>query len=443
MKPKRGGLQLIESAAAVIEQFLATHLTLVCCAVFLLVFTVRIAFVSLILGFPETQLAEMEQLARNLLLTGSLSDPYALPTGPSAHHAPLYPALLSMVFHWFGTGRQAAVAAGCMNLAFASAQYAVLPLLARIAAVPVSIGVSAALIGVVPFRVLTELRWETPLNGFVLVIFTIAAVYWSRHQSTRGAAVSAVTGLLWGIAMIITPMCLPVAAACTALAAYQGVRSHRPSVARNTLLVIVCAAVGVSPWILRNYAALGGFIFVRSNFPLEFQLSNHDGVSPLAIENYGDRRDPKFEYFYAHHPFSSGAEARRVQQMGELEYNRAKLREALTWCRTHPSKFMALTSARMYMFWRMPSPAQPVKSVVIFGITMLALGGMTVLWQVNRWTAIPFAAVLLGFPLPYYFVQVDSRYRYPMEWAFAFLGAYLIFAAASAGVRRMAAHTTE
>ena len=58
----------------------------------------RLALLTVLRYAPEIEIAEMEQLAMNLAESGTLGNPYKVPTGPSAHHAPVYPALLAVIF---------------------------------------------------------------------------------------------------------------------------------------------------------------------------------------------------------------------------------------------------------------------------------------------------------------------------------------------------------
>ena len=57
---------------------------------------------------------------------------------------------------------------------------------------------------------------------------------------------------------------------------------------------------------------------------------------------------------------------------------------------------------------------------------MLGLTGYILLLQTKslaRWLV---AALWLGYPVVYYFVQAFPRYGYPMEWSFALLGAFAV-----------------
>src|SRR4051812_39065369 len=51
---------------------------------------------------PAAWNGEMLEAAKPLATTGRLADPFGEPTGPTAHLAPVYPALLAAEFRLFG-----------------------------------------------------------------------------------------------------------------------------------------------------------------------------------------------------------------------------------------------------------------------------------------------------------------------------------------------------
>src|ERR1700751_1354586 len=122
---------------------------------FLLVlgFVVRLAALLLLRIHTTILFGEMEKIARSLAENGTFANPYKVPTGPTAHHAPLYPLLLSLIFRAFGYGPAAAYARTTMNVFFAAFQYALLPVLTDAAKIPRVVGAVAGLVGaLVPYR---------------------------------------------------------------------------------------------------------------------------------------------------------------------------------------------------------------------------------------------------------------------------------------------------
>lgn len=402
---------------------------LLCAALFGFGISARVLLLAGMHFQPHFEFAEMEQIARSLAQTGAFANPYHLPTGPTAHHAPLYPFLLSLIFRLWGYGRTAAFAMVGMGIVFAAAQYALLPALTIAAGLPIEIGALAGAIGAIPFRILREVRWEASLNGLILVLCTFLAVRWLKtFQGT------AVTGLLFGAALIALPTYLPVLVLLVGWAFWQGIRQRQMQVVRAGAVLLVCAAVGVTPWIVRNYIQFNRFVFIRSNFPLELSLSNHDGVYPMEADNENIGFPNNF--MILRHPWSNAHEAQLVQQMGEIGYNGARLAEALAWCERNKGEFVLLTVERFRLFWFPAGGAQRLKEYLMDLLTAAGLVGLVLLWRAGSVLSVPLAAILIGFPLPYYLVQIDTRYRYPLDWCLYVGASYAAWATVQAWRRR-------
>jgi hypothetical protein len=90
--------------------------------------------------------------------------------------------------------------------------------------------------------------------------------------------------------------------------------------------------------------------------------------------------------------------------------------EARAWIASHPGSFARLTAERFAYFWLGPLD-RPGIAVLFSLLTGLALLGA--LEGFRRLTPPQFAALvipLLTFPLVYYLVPWQHRYRFPVEW---------------------------
>jgi hypothetical protein len=116
-----------------------------------------------------------------------------------------------------------------------------------------------------------------------------------------------------------------------------------------------------------------------------------------------------------YHPAHSEAEWERVREMGEVAYNRDEMRLAEQEIRRDPGHFLRLTRERFWRFWLAPS--RRLKSTL--ATTFVTLLGLAGLWMSPRGAGVKLVwLILLSYPLVYYLVQVDRRYRYPVEWIF-------------------------
>ncbi len=137
---------------------------------------------------------------------------------------------------------------------------------------------------------------------------------------------------------------------------------------RHVLVLAVSFGAALLPWTVRNFVQLGGFVALRSNYSLELSVSNEDDAHAQSNDNF---RNPVFR-----HPSTSLAEALRVQQLGEWQYNRERAVEAHAWILSHPQKFLTLTGLRFVYFWFPPYPLrQFYKWLLDYPITILGLVG--------------------------------------------------------------------
>jgi hypothetical protein len=408
---------------------------------FLLLLTLGIAVRTLMLlalDVPlELQFAEMERIARHLFRRGAFADPYKVQTGPTAHHAPVYPFLISLLFTAFGLTVAAGFAMAVMNFVFASLQWALVPIISVKSNLPRTVGVAAALLGAtLPYRFMKEVRWEAALVGAVLATLTLLTLHWWQRPQPR-AAHSFVLGLAWGTGMMCSPNLLPVFVVTVAIVVITSGRQRRRALIAHSAVVAVGVVIAVTPWTVRNYKALGAFVFVRSNFGLEFSISNNPSAFVLAVDNLG--KDDPTNYFHTHHPWSSREEAQALLREGEVAYNRRKLHETMAWIRSDPGQFGRLTAGRIAYFWFTPYTAQAWKNFVVTPLTLLAFYG---LWSMLR-QRLPLGYLLLAmwisYPLVYYLVQTDTRYRYPIEWTFVLLAVFALYTMI-APAKRMAIH---
>ncbi|MDH3746409.1 MAG: hypothetical protein OES47_15025, partial [Acidobacteriota bacterium] len=167
-------------------------------------------------------------------------------------------------------------------------------------------------------------------------------------------------------------------------------------------------ALACTPWAWRNYRALDGVFFVRSNFGLELRMGNHPGAFG-AMEVMDARNEHR-------HPRTHVEEARRVQEIGEVPYMRQAREEAVAWIQANPIAFLRLTISRVIHFWFGPLH-RPLEALRITLVLALAVLGMR---RVLPRQSVPERAAMLiplfTFPLVYYVVAYMVRYTLPLFW---------------------------
>jgi hypothetical protein len=269
-------------------------------------------------------------------------------------------------------------------------------------------------------------RWPGYVEGLAAVAIGLMAAVFLRRWTSGGATSgsSFALGLAIGLSFHVTPSLLPVA---LGFVAFELVWLRQPRRWRWAVLTLLGMALACVPWTWRNQRALGGIFFIRSNFGLELRMGNHEGAGPTLESSArgGTER----------HPRTNEEEARKVQELGELEYMRQAGREATAWIRSRPAEFLRLTGLRFAQFWLGPIDDLPVA----LGISVLTLLSAVGLWRAWPRLAIPQRATLLipllTFPLVYYLVGFEARYRQPMD-GLALLLAGAAFAARTPSPRK-------
>lgn len=396
------------------------QMSIIVAAIFLLAVALRVAIIVL---RPQPWAPnEMARVARSLLTTGMFADPYVIPTGPTAHVAPFGALIVTVIYRIFGIGPLGDIVSRIGSALATACLAALMPWLSLRLRLGLRTGVVAGLIVALPLSVSGELtpEWEAAYVALTLMIlfaFTVqrpwAAAIQTRAQRLRGAAI---LGIGWGLAFHLAPTGLPVLIAllgCAVLLPSGG--RMRDRLLRATMTGAVAALVCL-PWAIRNYRQLGAIVFVRDNFGLELSVGNNDSASVTESANFASGG-------YQSHPSINGEQAALVRVMGEIPYNRMRLRETTGWIRTHRSRFARLTAGRVKQFW-FPRTPRPMRDVAVVGVTIAALAGLVLLFRTRLQLAVAITAVLFVFPLIYYVLMWDPRYSHPIWWLRALLAGY-------------------
>ena len=350
---------------------------------------------------------EVEAVARAIVGGRGYADPYAVPTGPTAHPLPIQTGIQALLYLVLGVTPAAAYARCLVGIVSCAAAFAMLPWLAA----EIGLGRRAGTIGglagaIIPWQGLGDpLGWASNEAQATVALGVLVAWYLRRWKATALPAwpPSFALGAFAGFAFHLAPALLLVAAGC-ALFELRWVEDRRKWV--SLAAVVVGAALACSPWFWRNCRSLGEPIFIRSNFGLELRLGNHDGARADLWSAPDAARL---------HPGNNPDEARRVRLEGEAAYMRTLREEAVAWITSHPGRFLALTASRAWHVWFGP-PARPFEALPVAGLTLVALVGLRRAWP--RMPSPERAAViipLIGYPLVYYLVGYVPRYTFPVS----------------------------
>ncbi|MBP0496105.1 hypothetical protein [Roseomonas indoligenes] len=351
-------------------------------------------------------LGETGRAALSFLRGDGLSNPYMLPTGPTAHVSPIHTAYLAGIFALLGENTATSrVAQGLVCVAlWVASTFLSLRIAARLGLGQAGRWTIVLLTCVTPFyltdSVLYYRQWDQPFAAFLLVA-SLAVVLRARAEGGRGTVASA-AGLA-GIGGLVSPAVLP--AMLLGLLTLLPWREGRRAATQGLLAGVIVAACLV-PWGIRNSQELGVFTMTRSNFGLELAVGNNDLAdgTPMGA---------------GIHPFVTPEAARRAAEVGEAAYMREMRDLAMSWIREHPGRFVELsaTRAKLLLFpredmidWR------PVVPIIVAWIWFTAygaaklLGTLLVVWRGPHrvlwlaYTVLPLA--------PYILTHVTTRYGF-------------------------------
>jgi hypothetical protein len=395
---------------------------------FLLAFSFRLAYVLVKRAYLEPGAAEMERAAANLARTGVLGNVYSADSGPSAHVAPLYPLMLSLIYRLFGAdnwiGR---LAQELLGVAISALSIALVPMIAERARLAAGAGwFSALVVSVLPVNLWVETSgaWEQPAAALLLLlIFWTVLVLHDRHWQAPRLVL--LLGTWTGLAALLSPALLPGIALVLA-AEFLSRASTRKMMLRTAPLLLLPMLLCVGPWMLRNHRELGGAVALRSNLGLELWIGNHPGATGRTFDGAWDDTS---SFIYQAHPYLNRQELLVVKEVGELEYMKRKQRQALEWICAHPEEFLSLCVERVRLFWFPPpdlwTNSRPVcllKTVFynVFALCMFA--ELLFLFVTRHSTRFLWLGAVLGPSLIYLVTHVDARYRYPVFALSALLG---------------------
>ena len=393
-----------------------------CLLVFVVALAIRLFFLTLI---PEDALIpsadwELDAIAMSLATEGQFANPYIVPTGPTAHLAPIPPFMLALIYKVFGITMVAGIVGWLLRMVFQSAIWGLLPWIGERTGLGWKAGLTGGLAGALWPQWLAH---GEALASVLLGLLVVAII--RRWDSVPRPAASLLFGAAFGIAWHAQPVFLVVLLGYLAFELWR--RSDGAKWGSAGLVLLGALLVSI-PWGVRNYRAFDAVFFVRSNLGLELRMGNHEGATANIADPHFNDRPP--------HPRTHASDAQKIREVGEVAYMRESRREALDWIRSHPSDFARLTAERIRYFWLGPVD-DPITAVAFLALAALAAVGAVL--ALRRLPAAGSAALLiplLTYPLIYYLVPWQHRYRFPIEWILFLLAGAALWSLSGPGDTR-------
>jgi hypothetical protein len=355
---------------------------------------------------PAARGGEMVAIAENLVRHGQFGNPFSTrETGATAILAPVYPFLLATVLGLLepAGSRLAVIILAALMHGFHAA---LLVQLSRALFKNQWPGIWAAGIATVFPTIRFMPAWEATSAATGLLTFCLLSHGWLRdgHVSVCRAAL---LGFMTGILVLLNPVA-GLVAIIWALLLFRERWKDRPrsmiAIAGFALMLFITAL----PWAIRNQIVFGAPV-IKNALGIALAESNNECASSNYLLNLQSGCSAR------HHPYYGQAEADLLVTMGEVKYDTYRLRTAVAWIRSNPGVFLRLTVRRTFEFW-FPNPVEAPYAYSISIITLLSLPGF-VLMARKEIVFLRFAIwASFVYPLTYYVVFSDSRYRIPILW---------------------------
>ncbi len=365
---------------------------------------------------------ETGRVARAIAAGEGFSSPLNVNTGPTAWFTPVYPYLLAGVFKLFGTyTAQSLLVIQTLNCAFSALACLPVFFVGRRVFGPTVAAWSGWVWTLLPSAVIFPILWvwDTSLSALLMGLLLWATLS-LRHSTNVQSWVG--YGLLWALAVLTNPSflsLLPFLLSWLAFQASKQVANWRRLVGAATMVFVF----GVSPWIVRNYLTFEKLVLFRSNFGLELYLGNNEYVPD--------------SWSWWLHPNDNDEEREKFRRMGEIAYMAEKQHEALHFIANHPRDVLRFLFHRFVNNWTGAwDPIADVWSTAPWYLrgnyllswlfSVLAFLGLFFASRARKRETVPFAVVLLVFPLVYYITHTSLRYRHPIDPVMTVLAVYAV-----------------
>ena len=359
---------------------------------------------------------EMGWTARSIVLGHGFSGPFQAMTGPTAIVPPLYPYILAGIFKLFGLYTPAAAfVALLMNSVLSSLTCIPVYGVARDASGERLARWAALGWAIYPFAVYFSAArvWDYALTSLLF-----ACCFWWAMRLHRAVRVRTwvLFGLAFGLTALSNPSIVSMLPFLLLIAVWRARQIGVPAFKRAMIAFATFALVMV-PWTIRNERVMHIAAPLRDGFWLELYAGNvgdnYDSNSPSA------------------HPASNPAELALYARLGETAYMAQKKSLAIVNIRGHKRMFVHDSVRRFIRYWTgywsfAPSylSHEPFDIPNVPFCTMLSLFLICGLvgWGRSRFdTLLPFALLVVLFPIPYYLTHASMDYRQPIEPELAIL----------------------
>ena len=335
---------------------------------------------------------EAVAIARELVKSGSFANPFqAGPSGPTAVIPPLYPFFLARLMKLLGDTPAFAVTVSLLAVFVQALHASLMPRVSLKLLGDPRAGVWAGVFATAAYRLMPQ--WDAMYTCCGILLFLL-------YASMAVPRSSAFSGIAAGLLLLTNPSTLLITVPWLGYLWWKNKSGLFPAA-----VAVIAILFTVLPWMARNQQTLGSFA-LKSNLGFTLYVSNSD-CAPASLS-----QGPASACMSAKNPNKSADELALLSRLGEARYDALRKADAMQWIRSHRDAFIRLTLARVADFWFPPED----RTLIVWVVTALSLPGFY-LWLRRR---LPVSLYLVGvtllYPVLYYLVVIDIRYRYPVLW---------------------------
>jgi hypothetical protein len=419
---------------------------LICLAI-----AVRIAAV-LILQSHDVPRSTYEhgEIAENLLAGRGFSMHFLGADGPTSQQAPIYPAIMTLAYAVGGVATPQALLllqmgqsllGGLLVLGVIRLARLIDPEHHRLA------WISGFIVAIHPTLVYAATHVQVAGLGATLLIWTLVLAY--QTGVTRRIGGASLTGILLGLMALTDPILGLVSLGVASAVGLGQNGSSQSGVHSRRLLAVtaVVAAVGMSPWLVRNFLIYGELVAVKSTFGYAFWQGNcdlsqgTDKVVRSSVERILDRGqmsadlkgwnraiwEARHEAGYIDDIALTKEDIRQLGSVSEPERSRILFRRAIEELDRSPGRYTRLCLQRLRYFLLFDE-TNPKSRVRVYrwshvGLSTLAVMGLWVAGPSLRKRLMPTIVTASAITLFHSLTIVSARFHIPIEPLLAIWGA--------------------
>jgi hypothetical protein len=393
---------------------------------------------------------EHGEIAANLVAGRGFSLHFLGADGPTSQQAPVYPLLLAGAYLALGAGTPAAhlllelgqsIAGGLLVVGVLRLAREVAPARAWLA------WAAGMLVAIHPTLVYAATHVQAALCATTILVWTLV---WAYKTGTTGLRRHA---LVAGTLLAILALTDPILTLCApgigwAIQLGRAGRAHpRRSSVRLTILVLVAALAGVSPWLVRNAQIHGEFVPIKSTFGYAFWQGNcalsegtdkvrRQSTERILEHTQGARSleelnrglwEARHEAGYLDDIALTLDDRRWLGAFSEPERSRILFCRALFELITDPSRYgrLCLRRLRYFVFFDETNPKTRVLAYRAphLALTLLALAGVLLAGHDLRRRLAPTFLTAFAITLFHMLTIASARFHIPLEPLLALWGA--------------------